>query len=52
MSLYSKYNWTKEFSKLLTNFKPKNQKMQLKKERIMKNVRELYKQYYNAYKND
>ena len=26
--------------------------MQLKKERIMKNVGELYENYYNAYKND
>ena len=55
MSLDSKYNWIKKFSKLLTNFKilrPKNPKTQLKKERIMKYVDELYEKYYNAYKND
>ena len=47
MSLDSKYNRIKEFNKLLIKFKavkPKNQ--------IMKNVDELYKKYYNAYKND
>ena len=52
MPLDSKYNRMKRFNKLLTNFealKPKNPKMQLKKERIMKNVDE---NYYNAYKND
>ena len=55
MSLDSKYNRKKEFNKLLIKFKalkPKNPKTQLKKERIMKNVDELYEKYYNAYKND
>ena len=39
MSLDSKYNRIKEFTKLLTNFKnlkPKSPKTQLEKERIMK----------------
>ena len=52
MSLGSKYNKMKKFTNLLTifkNLKPKNPKTRLKKERIMKNVDELYK---NAYKND
>ena len=55
MSLDSKYNKMKKFTNLLTifkNLKPKNSKTQLKKERIMKNVDELYEKYYNAYKND
>ena len=55
MSLDSKYNRIKEFNKLLIKFKafkPKNPKTQLKKEWIMKNVDELYKKYYNDYKND
>ena len=55
MSLDSKYNRIKEFNKLLIKFKsPKHKKpeTQLKKERIMKNVDELYEKYYNAYKND
>ena len=55
MPLDSKYNWIREYTKLLTNFKnlrPKISKMQLKKERIMKNVDELYKKKCNAYKND
>ena len=55
MSLDSKYNRIKEFNKLLIKFKnlrPKNSKTQLKEERIMKNVDELYEKYYNAYKND
>ena len=55
MSLDSKYNRIKEFNKLLIkfkNFRPKNSKTQLKEERIMKNVDELYEKYYNAYKND
>ena len=45
----------KKFTNLLTifkNLKPKNSKTQLKKERIMKNVDQLYEKYYNAYKND
>ena len=55
MTLDSKLNRIKEFNKLLTNFKDlrlKNSKMQLKKNRIMKNVDELCKKYYDAYKND
>ena len=46
MSLDSKHNNIKEFNKLLITFKalkPKNSKTQLKKERIMKNVGEIYK---------
>ena len=52
MSLDCKYNKMKKFTNLLTifkNLKRKNPKTRLKKERIMKNVDELYK---NAYKND
>ena len=52
MSLDSKYNKMKKFTNLLTNFKPKNPKMQLKKETIMRNVDELYEKHYNRYKND
>ena len=45
----------KKFTNLLIKFKnlqPKKPETQLKKERIMKNVDELYEKYYNAYKND
>ena len=55
MSLDSKYNRMKDFNKLLISFKSlktKKTETQLKKERIMKNVDELYKKYYNAYKSD
>ena len=55
MPLDSKYNWIKEFSKFLSNFKnlrPKNPKTQLKNERIMRNVNKLYEKYYSASKND
>ena len=55
MSLHSKFNRIKEFNKLFLNFKSvktKKTETQLKKERIMKNVDELYKNYYNAYKSD
>ena len=55
MSLDSKYNRMKEFNKLLTSFKnvkTKKTETQLKKERIMKNVDELYKKNYNAYESD
>ena len=55
ISLDSKYNWMKEFNKLFLNFKSvetKKSETQLKKERIMKNVDELYKNYYNAYKSE
>ena len=34
------------------NLKPKKTETQLKKERIMKNVDELYEKYYNVCKND
>ena len=55
MSVDSKYNQMKKSTDLFTifkNLKLKNSKTQLKKERIMKNVDELYEKYYNAYKND
>ena len=55
MSLDSKYNKMKEFNKLLINFenlKTRKTETQLKKEQFMKNVDELYKNYYNAYKSD
>ena len=55
MSLDSKYNKLKKFTYLLTifkNLKPIKSETQLKKDRIMKNVDQLYKKYYNAYKND
>ena len=55
MSLDSKYNKMKEFNQLLINFenlKTRKTETQLKKERFMKNVDELYKNYYNAYKSD
>ena len=55
MSLDSQHNKIKEFERILNNFKnlkPLKQETQLKKERIMKNVDELYKKYYNFYKND
>ena len=54
MSLDSKYNKMKKFINLtiFKNLKQKNPKTQLKKERIMKNVDELYEKYYNDYKND
>ena len=55
MSVDSKYNQMQKSTNLFTifkNLKLKNSKTQLKKERIMKNVDELYEKYYNAYKND
>ena len=55
MSLDFKQNKMKEFNKKLNKFKvlkPIKSETQLKKERIMKNVDELYEKYYNAYKND
>ena len=55
MSLDSKYNRIKEFNKLLIKFKTlKSEKPEthFKKERILKNVDELYEKYCNAYKND
>ena len=45
----------KTFKRPLNNFKnlkPIKQEKQLKKERIIKIVDELYEKYYNAYKND
>ena len=45
----------KEFKRLLNNFKslrPIKQETQLKKERTMENVDELYEKYCNVYKND
>ena len=55
MSLDSKYNKLKKINKHLIHFKsvkPKNEKMRLKKERIMKNVVEIYKNYYYVCKLD
>ena len=55
ISLDSKHNKMKEFKRLFNNFKnlkPLKQETQPKKERIMKNVDELYKKYYHFYKND
>ena len=55
MSLNSKFNRMKEFNKLLINFKnlkTRKTETQLKKEQFMKNVNELYKNYYNSYKSD
>ena len=45
----------KEFNKLLISFrgvKTKKPETQFKNERTMKNVEELYRKYYNAYKSD
>ena len=55
MSLDSKHNKIKEFNKKLNKIKVLKSiksETQLKKDRIMKNVDQLYKKYYNAYKND
>ena len=55
MSQDSKNNSMNKFTKLLTKFENlqlKKPETQFKKERIMKNVDELYEKYYNAYKND
>ena len=55
MSLDSKYNRMKEFNKLLIGFKSvrtEKAETRLRKERIMKNVDELYEKYYNTYKSD
>ena len=55
MSLDSKYNKMENLLTFLLSLricKLKNPNTQLKKERIMKNVDELYEKYYNAYKND
>ena len=55
MSVDSKYNRLKEFNKLFLNFKSlktKKSETLLKKERIIKNVDELYKNCYNVYKSD
>ena len=53
MPLDSKYNRMKDFNKLFISFKNLKQKKtetEFKKERIMKNVDNLYKNYYDAYK--
>ena len=53
ISTESKYDKLKDFNKLLINFKSfktRKTETQLKKERIMKNVDELYKNYYDACK--
>ena len=53
MSLDSKYNKMKKCTNLLTKFKnlqPKKPETRLKKERIVKDVDELYDKYYNDYK--
>ena len=55
ISLDFRHNNMKEFKRPLDNFKslkPLKQETQLKKERIMKNVYEVYKEYYKFYKND
>ena len=55
MSLDSKYNRINEFNTRLDKFKALKSikpETQLKKEQVMKNVDELYKKYYNTYKND
>ena len=55
MSLNSGHNKMKEFNKLLIcfkNFKRKNTEIELKKERSMKSIDELYKNYYNPYKSN
>ena len=55
MSLDSKYNKLKKINEHLIHFKsvkPKNEKRRLKKERIMKNVVELYKTYNDVCKLD
>ena len=55
MWLDSKYNRIKEFNELLISFKSvktKETETPLKKERIVKNVDEIHKKYYNAYKSD
>ena len=55
MSLGSKYTITKNFHKRLTKFqniKPTKSETQLKKERIIKNVEEVYRKCYDAYKDE
>ena len=55
MSLDSKYNRMKEFSKFFLNFKSvkkKNQKHSLKKRESWRGFDEVYKNYCNAYKSD
>ena len=55
MLLDSKYKKMKNLQTFLLNLKllsRKKTETQLKKERIKKNVDELYEKYYNAYKND
>ena len=55
ISTESGYNNMKDFNKLLINFerlKTKKTEAQLKKERIIKNVDELYKNYFDAHKSN
>ena len=55
MSPGSRYKKINDFNKRLIKFKkikPKKPKVQLKKERIIKNVDELYEKYCSAYKSD
>ena len=55
MSLDFNHKKMKELKRLLNNIKiliPMKQQTQLKKERIMKNVDNLYGKYYNSYKDD
>ena len=55
MLLDSQYNRMKEFNKFFISsetVKTQKPETQLEKERIMKNVDELYKKYYNAYKSN
>ena len=56
MSLDSKHNRMKEFTKLHISFKAvktkKERETLLIKEQIMENVDELYEKYYNSYKSE
>ena len=55
MSLGYKYNIMKNFKKRLITFKnvrPEKIETQLKKEWLVKNVEELYKKYYDVYKDE
>ena len=55
MSLSSKYTIMKNFDKTLIKFKnvkPTKSEAQLKKEQIIKNFEEVYRKYYDIYKDD
>ena len=55
MSLDSKYKKIKKFNELLISFKnleTRKPETNFRKNRIMKNVDELYEKYYNAYESD